>query len=166
MSDTLMGNYAGSETLRMNDEVKAEITSQSSEGEIENVENAEQSGDLSDNRDNLNVKSLDDGQFEQVNDQDEERQKSERDRTPCRQECDEFSVELCRHDTINHQTIGEESVEEVALITDDKEEEEHIREKSEQDHSDYYALKRESSVQLDDAEELKLFLIGLLLGST
>merc|ERR1711994_331726 len=106
-------------------EVKAEITSQSSEGEIENVENAEQSGDLSDNRDNLNVKSLDDGQFEQVNDQDEERQKSERDRTPCRQECDEFSVELCRHDTINHQTIGEESVEEVALITDDKEEEEH-----------------------------------------
>ena len=88
-----MKHHAGTEI--MNAEVKTEIAPHSSQGEIENLKNAEQPEDLSDNGDNLNVKCVDDGQSEQVNDQDEERQQLERDGTPCKQECHEFSVEPC-----------------------------------------------------------------------
>ena len=164
-----MKPHAGTEI--MNAEVQTEIAPHSSQGETENLKNAEQPEDLSDNGDNLNVKCVDDGQSEQVNDQDEERQQLERDGTPCKQECHEFSVEPCnaqrRQDNPNNQSFGEELVEEVdsiSMVTD--EEEEYKREKCEQDHSEYYALKRESSVQLEEAVELKLFLIGILLGLT
>ena len=154
----------------MNDQVRTEVTPHSSHGERENVKNAEQSGDLSDNRDNLNVKCLDDGQSEQVNDQPEERQQLERETTPCRQECHEFSVEECNTQQVkpcdeqyNNHSSNEEEVN--SLITPDEEEVEHQREKSEPDHSEYYALKRERR-QSEDAVEVQLFLIGILLGHT
>ena len=159
------------ETEGMNDEVKTEITTPSSHGERDNVENAEQSGDLSDNRDNLNVKCVDDGQSEQVNDQHEERQLLERDTTPCKQECYEFSVEECDaqqvkpcdegHYIDKNQSSGEEVN---SLLTPDDEEVKYPRGKS--DHSEYYALKREIRQQSEDAVERQLFLIGILLGST
>ena len=157
----------------MNGEVRTEVTPHSSQGERENVKNAEQAGDLSDNRDNLDVKCVDDAQSEQVNDQREERQQLERETTPCKQECHEFSVEECttlqvkpcdqKHDNHNDQSSGEEVK---FLITPDEEEVEYQREKSQQDHSEYYALKRESSSRAEDAVELQLFLIGILLGYT
>ena len=161
-----MKHYLGTNTERMNDEVKAEITPHSSLGERENVKNAEQSGDLSDNRDNLNVKCVDDGQSEQVNDQPEERQQLERETTPCKQECHEFSVEEC-NTTQQVRPCDRSSGEEVnSFKPPDEEEVEYQREKSEPDHSEYYALKRESRRQSEDAVELQLFLIGILLGST
>ena len=153
----------------MNDEVKAEIAPQSSDGERENVKNAEQSGDLSDNGDNLDVKCVDDVQFE--NDQREERQKLERNRTPCKQECHEFSVEECnvqqvkpcdqKHDEDTNQSSGAEVN---SSLTPDEEELDYKR--SQEDHSEYYALKRESRIQSEEAVELKLFLVGIFLGSS
>ena len=155
----------------MNDQVRTEVTPHSSHGEREYVKNAEQSGDLSDNRDKLDVKCDDDGQSEQVNDQPEERQQLERETTPCKQECHEFSVEEsttqqvkpCDQKDDNHGSSGEEVS---SLITPDEEEERKSEKKSESDHSEYYALKRESRRQSEDAVELQLFLIGILLGST
>merc|ERR1711936_1363416 len=66
----------------------------------------------------------------------------------------------------------EEKEEKLEIVpTEDKEEELEIvgiEEKEEnlvskEDHSEYYALKKESSVTLEEGAEFKLFLIGILL---
>ena len=166
-----MKHCSETDTERMNDEVKAEIAPQSSEGEGENVKNAEQSGDLSDNGDNLDVKCVDDVQFEEANDQREERQKLERNRTPCKQECHEFSVEECNAQQVkpcdqkhNEDTNQSSGAEVNSSLTPDEEELDYKR--SQEDHSEYYALKRESRIQSEEAVELKLFFVGIFLGSS
>ena len=80
------------------------------------------------------------------------------------QECHEFSAEEC---STTHQVkpCDSSSGEEVNSVkTPEEEEVEYL--KSEADHSEYYALKRESRRQSEDAVELQLFLIGILLGTT